>query len=97
MSTQLWTLINYLAVSTSKSAGEQRKLQAEYLQVRGDLNATSSQDEFAKWARLRRQHDKLLDKLESTSMSCQFRMDTGILLTARLPYREDPRGREVQV
>ncbi|KAL6852647.1 GET complex subunit get1 [Amphichorda felina] len=62
----LWTLINYLAVSTSKSAGEQRKLQAEYLQVRGDLNATSSQDEFAKWARLRRQHDKLLDKLEST-------------------------------
>jgi hypothetical protein len=31
------------------------------------LNATSSQDEFAKWARLRRQHDKLLDELEKKS------------------------------
>ncbi|UNI16111.1 GET complex subunit get1 [Purpureocillium takamizusanense] len=61
----LWTLINYLPVSTSKAAAEQRKLQAEYLRVRQELNATSSQDEFAKWAKLRRQHDKLLDKLDA--------------------------------
>ncbi|OAQ71046.1 CHD5 domain-containing protein [Pochonia chlamydosporia 170] len=62
----LWTLINYLPVSTSKAAAEQRKLQAEYLKVRRDLNATSSQDEFAKWAKLRRQHDKLLEKLDAS-------------------------------
>ncbi|KAF4441959.1 GET1 [Fusarium acutatum] len=62
----LWTIINFLPVSTAKAAGEQRKLQADYLKVRRDLNSTSSQDEFAKWAKLRRQHDKLLELLEKT-------------------------------
>ncbi|KAG6030394.1 hypothetical protein E4U41_000115 [Claviceps citrina] len=61
----IWTLINYLPISTSKAAAEQRKLQAEYLKVRRELNATSSQDEFAKWAKLRRQHDKLLEQLDA--------------------------------
>ncbi|KAM3558468.1 hypothetical protein MY1884_000963 [Beauveria asiatica] len=60
----IWTAINYLPVPTSKTAAEQRKTQAEYLKVRRELNATSSQDDFAKWARIRRQHDKLLDQLE---------------------------------
>lgn len=60
-------MINYLPVSTSKAAGEQRKIQAEYLKVRRELNATSSQDEFARWAKLRRQHDKLLDQLDAAS------------------------------
>lgn len=64
---QLWTAFNYLPISTSKMAAKQRKLQAEYLQVRSQMVATSSQDEFAKWARLRRQHDKLLDEIEMTS------------------------------
>jgi hypothetical protein len=66
---KLWTIINFLPVSTAKAAGEQRKLQADYLKVRRDLNSTSSQDEFAKWAKLRRQHDKLLEQLEKTSTS----------------------------
>lgn len=51
----------------SKDFAEQRKLQAEYLKVRRELNATSSQDEFAKWAKLRRQHDQLLERLEKKS------------------------------
>lgn len=67
MPAQLWTLINYLPISTSKTAAEQRTLQAEYLKVRNELNATSSQDQFAKWAKIRRQHDKLLEKLEASS------------------------------
>ncbi|KJZ78784.1 hypothetical protein HIM_01557 [Hirsutella minnesotensis 3608] len=62
----LWTLINFLPIATSKAAGEQRKLQSEYLKIRRDLNATSSQDEFAKWAKLRRQHDKLLEQLDAS-------------------------------
>lgn len=37
--------------------------------MRRDLNATSSQDEFAKWAKLRRQHDKMLEELEKMSTS----------------------------
>lgn len=64
---QLWTLINFLPVPTSKAAAEQRKVQADYLAVRREMNATSSQDEFAKWAKLRRKHDKLLEQLEASS------------------------------
>lgn len=30
------------------------------------MNSTSSQDEFAKWAKLRRQHDKLTTELEKS-------------------------------
>lgn len=51
----------------SREYSAQRKLQQEFLKVRRDLNATSSQDEFAKWAKLRRQHDKLLSELEKKS------------------------------
>lgn len=36
--------------------------------VRTEMNGTSSQDEFARWAKLRRQHDKLLEQVEKSSM-----------------------------
>ncbi|KAL7784145.1 CHD5-like domain-containing protein [Trichoderma ceciliae] len=65
----LWTLINLLPISTSKAAGEQRQIQAEYMAVRREMNVTSSQDEFAKWAKLRRKHDKLLEQLETSKKS----------------------------
>ncbi|KAK4189895.1 CHD5-like protein-domain-containing protein [Podospora australis] len=60
----LWQL--YLSVPTplSNEFAVQKRKQKEYLAVRHELNATSSQDQFAKWAKLRRQHDKLLDELE---------------------------------
>jgi hypothetical protein len=66
-SPQIWRL--YLALPTPLAGqfADQRKKQKEYLAVRHELNATSSQDEFAKWAKLRRQHDKLLDELEKKS------------------------------
>lgn len=67
---QLWTLYTSTPVGTSKQIREQRELQTSYLKVRRDLNATSSQDEFAKWAKLRRQHDKLLEELEKKSAFC---------------------------
>ncbi|KAK7748035.1 GET complex subunit get1 [Cytospora paraplurivora] len=60
----LWNLYISTPLGTSKQIREQRELQASYLKVRRDLNATSSQDEFAKWAKLRRQHDKMLEELE---------------------------------
>lgn len=43
------------------------------MRVRKEMNSTSSQDEFAKWAKLRRQHDKLLEQLDKSSTSpCLF-------------------------
>ena len=59
--------MNRLPIESSKLVVENRRLQKEYLRVRLELNATSSQDEFAKWAKLRRQHDKLLEQLEKQS------------------------------
>ncbi|KAK4035275.1 CHD5-like protein-domain-containing protein [Parachaetomium inaequale] len=60
----IWRL--YLSIPTplAKQFTDQRQKQKEYLAVRHDLNATSSQDEFAKWAKLQRQHDKLLEELK---------------------------------
>ncbi|KAK3903853.1 CHD5-like protein-domain-containing protein [Staphylotrichum tortipilum] len=67
----IWRL--YLALPTPLAGqfADQRKKQKEYLVVRHELNATSSQDEFAKWAKLRRQHDKLLDELEKKKSSLE--------------------------
>ncbi|KAI0018285.1 CHD5-like protein-domain-containing protein [Xylariomycetidae sp. FL0641] len=65
ISNLLWNIYMALPTQTSKNAAEYKKLQKEYLAVRLDLNATSSQDQFAKWAKLRRQHDKLLEQLEN--------------------------------
>ncbi|KAK8094530.1 hypothetical protein PG997_001215 [Apiospora hydei] len=65
----LWTLYLMLPTQTSRATTERKKLQSEYLKIRRDLNATSSQDEFARWAKLRRQHDKLLDQLEKMKKS----------------------------
>lgn len=68
---KLWNLYISAPFGTSAQIREQRKLQQSYLKVRRDLNATSSQDEFAKWAKLRRQHDKMLEELEKKSTSAR--------------------------
>ncbi|AEO61920.1 hypothetical protein MYCTH_2312690 [Thermothelomyces thermophilus ATCC 42464] len=60
----IWRVYLSLPTALAGQFAEHRRKQKEYLAVRHDLNATSSQDEFAKWARLRRQHDKLLEELE---------------------------------
>ncbi len=64
---QLWRLFLSLPTPLSRDFVEQRTLQQEYQRCRREMVGTSSQDEFAKWARLRRQHDKLLDQLTSKS------------------------------
>ncbi|TVY20194.1 Protein get1 [Lachnellula arida] len=61
----LWNIYNRLPTPTSKAAAEQRDLKKQFLKVRTELNATSSQDNFAKWAKLRRQHDKLVEQVEA--------------------------------
>ncbi|KAB8201158.1 CHD5-like protein [Aspergillus parasiticus SU-1] len=60
----LWLLYLKLPTSTSKNAREQSRLKREALELKRDMNNTSSQDEFAKWAKLRRRHDKTMDEYE---------------------------------
>ncbi|KAL4782386.1 WRB/Get1 family [Aspergillus varians] len=56
----LWNLYLKLPTSLYRTAQEQSKLKREVLHLTRDMNNTSSQDEFAKWAKLRRRHDKAL-------------------------------------
>ena len=45
----------------------QKALRKEIFQLKQELGMTSSQDEFAKWAKLRRRVDKGLADLEGVS------------------------------
>ncbi|GFF37722.1 protein get1 [Aspergillus udagawae] len=63
--TLLWILYLKLPTSTSKNAREQSRLKREVVQLKREMNNTSSQDEFAKWAKLRRKHDKAMDEYET--------------------------------
>ncbi|KAK4696780.1 tail-anchored protein insertion receptor, partial [Lecanoromycetidae sp. Uapishka_2] len=42
------------------NAKSQVELRREVVRLKREMNATSSQDEFAKWAKIRRNHDKVL-------------------------------------
>lgn len=37
------------------------------IELKQEMNNTSSQDEFAKWAKLRRRHDKSMEQYEAMS------------------------------
>ncbi|CAL3967385.1 unnamed protein product [Diplocarpon coronariae] len=65
----LWNLFIRFPTPTAKSAAEQKDLKAQYFKIKQQMNATSSQDEFAKWAKLRRQHDKVVEQLEKSKSS----------------------------
>lgn len=64
---QLWILYLKLPIAPSRQAREQNRLRREVLELKRDMNNTSSQDEFAKWAKLRRRHDKSLEEFEAAS------------------------------
>ena len=51
----------------SEKVSQQKKLKTEILANKKDLLQTSAQDQFAKWAKLRRSVDKGLADLEKLS------------------------------
>ncbi|KAI3069534.1 hypothetical protein CBS147353_7045 [Aspergillus niger] len=61
----LWLLYLKVPTPTSKKYKEQNRLKREVVQLKRDMNNTSSQDEFAKWAKLRRKHDKTMEEYEA--------------------------------
>jgi hypothetical protein len=62
----------YCKVSTDQAVVRQRKLRKQVLQLRTELSQTSSQDQFAKWAKIRRKYDSTSDSLEKTSKECWY-------------------------
>ncbi|SNX84207.1 uncharacterized protein MEPE_02915 [Melanopsichium pennsylvanicum] len=61
----LWFL--YTATFHRTTISSQRALRKEIYQTKQQLAATSSQDQFAKWAKLRRKVDKALAQLENSN------------------------------
>ncbi|KIR41790.1 protein GET1 [Cryptococcus deuterogattii 99/473] len=57
----------YSWVFLSGTSAKQRKLRKQVLEDKAELGRTSSQDEFAKWAKLRRKLDKGLADLEKAN------------------------------
>jgi hypothetical protein len=55
---QLWVLYNKLPTPTSTSAQRCQVLKKEIVQLKRELGNTSAQDNFGKWAKLDRQHNK---------------------------------------
>jgi hypothetical protein len=68
----------YSRIFLSSKSKQQRVLRKQVLQDKAELARTSSQDEFAKWARLRRKVDKSLADLEKISMF-PFRHTSGLI------------------
>jgi hypothetical protein len=60
ISVQLWVLYNKLPTPTSKSAQRCQALKKEIVQLKRELGNTSAQDNFGKWAKLDRQHNKAM-------------------------------------
>ncbi|EPS28932.1 Protein get1 [Penicillium oxalicum] len=61
----LWHLYLRLPTSTSRNARAAQVKKREVVQLKREMNSTSSQDEFAKWAKLRRRHDKSVEEYEA--------------------------------
>ncbi|CAG8379777.1 unnamed protein product [Penicillium salamii] len=61
----LWLLYLRLPTPTSRTACKQQQLKRAVLEQKREMNNTSSQDEFAKWAKARRRHDKTMEEYEA--------------------------------
>jgi tail-anchored protein insertion receptor len=57
----------YARLFISQLVKEQNELKSTIITTKAELNQTSAQDEFAKWAKLRRKVDKSLTDLEKLS------------------------------
>jgi tail-anchored protein insertion receptor len=62
MEVQLWQIWSRTPFGTSKDVQEQIRLRREVVRMKRELGGISAQDDFAKWAKLRRQHDKAMEE-----------------------------------
>ncbi|ORY11167.1 CHD5-like protein-domain-containing protein [Clohesyomyces aquaticus] len=72
----LWILYNKLPVPTSKRAAQAASLKREILRLKRELSGLSAQDDFARWAKVRRQHDKALSEFEKIDNSLKTHQTT---------------------
>ncbi|KAL9080674.1 MAG: hypothetical protein Q9159_007552 [Coniocarpon cinnabarinum] len=66
-----WTLYNKLPTPTSADAQKTSRQRTELLRLKKEIASVSAQDDFARWAKLRRQHDKANDEYNKTTATLQ--------------------------
>lgn len=76
---QLWALYNKLPTPTAKNAQEAARLRKEVVRLKREMNAVSAQDEFSRWAKIRRQHDKAVAEQEKSGMTILVDVDVKIV------------------
>lgn len=73
----------HLRLFHRSTLAQQRQLKRDLFETRQQLNQTSSQDQFAKWAKLRRKVDKTLSELEAVNNSlASSKSSLGLLVKA---------------
>jgi tail-anchored protein insertion receptor len=65
---QAWVLYSKIPTKTSAAAKKNQQLKRDVLQLNKEMKAVSAQDEFSKWAKLRRAHDKKLEECQKSGM-----------------------------
>ncbi|KAF8418602.1 CHD5-like protein-domain-containing protein [Tirmania nivea] len=101
----LWyTYTSLIPSKVSSQIAEQQNLRLEVLRLKKDLRATSAQDEFAKWAKLRRNHDAKVARLDvlnseisstrvkftSQTRALRFLLTTGFRMGVQIYYIKSP-------
>lgn len=75
----------HLRLFHRSALSQQRRLKKDLFDTRQVLNQTSSQDQFAKWAKLRRKVDKTLAELEAVNNSlASSKSSLGLLVKATM-------------
>ncbi|KAJ4338631.1 GET complex subunit get1 [Didymella glomerata] len=72
----LWVLYNKLPTPTSGSAQRCEVLRKEIVQLKRELGNTSAQDNFGKWAKLDRQHNKAMAEYQKLDGSLKTHQAT---------------------
>ncbi|KAL5120100.1 GET complex subunit get1 [Pleosporales sp. CAS-2024a] len=72
----LWIVYNKLPTPTSSSAQKAQKLKKEIVQLKRELGNTSPQDNFTKWAKLDRQHNKAMAEYQKLDGSLRTHQTT---------------------
>jgi tail-anchored protein insertion receptor len=65
----LWLVYIRLPFGTSQNIREQWRLRRDVVRLKREMAAISAQDDFARWAKIRRQHDKTLAEYDKTGMN----------------------------
>jgi tail-anchored protein insertion receptor len=58
----LWQIYCRTGLGPSKDFSEQMRLRREVVSLKREMASISAQDEFSKWAKIRRKHDKALEE-----------------------------------